>query len=190
MVVAHRRAGSGLIACLLATQMAGCAKDPCDQDPLGCDKGDEFVAAPSCELSGPLEVVLGQGTDEFTPFDPDQEPRVHEGVQGGHHLCLGFRVDNPALEYPQLAISMVAELNDTDRCADGDADCDPWVSTGTRDFVLGPELPLGDQDSVELTGLILIISLWPTELERRVRLDILDPCGREGVVEHVIPPAL
>lgn len=180
-------AASALLAVVLAAQ-PGCSA-PCDEDPLGCGEGGEFMFAPSCELTGALEVGLGEGQADFAPLTDGQEPTVHEGSQGGRHLWVGLQVADPALEYPTLKIAFRADLRDPERCDESDPDCDPWVSTGQRDLVLGPDLPLNDEGDVEQTGILLIISIWPTDLERRLRLEVVDPCGREGLVEHLIPPA-
>ena len=186
----HRARGYQ-IALLAATLVvgAGCPGPPCDQDPLYCGEGEDFFYAPECELTGALEVTLGQGTDGFEALAPEQEPKVHEGAQGGHHLCLGLRVENPALEFPRLRVAFDVEIDDPERCAADDPACDPWVGTGRRDLVLGPELPLDGDGRIEETGFIVLLSLWPQELERRVRLAVEDPCGRTGAVDHVIPPA-
>lgn len=165
----------------------GCAS-PCDDDALGCGAGEEFVVADDCELEGPLEVSLGSGVDDFTPLQVGEEPTVHHGPQGGDHLCLGLRVEHPSLDYPQVSVVMDAELEDPDRCGD-DPDCDPWIGSAHRELVLGPELSLDAQDNLEQTGLILILSIWPPDLERRVVVQVLDPCGRVGVVDHRIPPS-
>jgi len=190
--VAEREPRLGVLALLVAAAASGPAcGDPCDQDPFHCGSGDEFALAPSCELTGSLAVVFGEGTADLEPFIDGMEPLVHTGPQGGHHLCLGLRVDDPALDYPQLKLVFDAELNDPERCADSDDPaCDPWINSAHRELVLGPDLPLDDALDVEQTGIILILSIWPDDLERRVSLDVVDPCGREGLVEHVVPPVL
>jgi hypothetical protein len=171
----------GLTAGVLAT--AACGGPPCDEDPLGCGEGDsEFAIDPSCELTGPLEVALGERDPTFAPYQELQEPTLHEGAQGGHHLCLALRVAEPALDYPLLKVVLDADFDDPNRCADEPA-CDPWVNTGHRELVLGPELPVNG-DSVEEGDFILVISLWPEELVRRIRLEVTDPCGRVGTAEH------
>src|SRR5690349_8563077 len=171
---------------LAAVVLLGC-EDPCDQDPLGCEDGSDFMLAPSCELTGDLDVTLGEGVSEFTPLEPEQEPIIHQGTQGAEHMCLGLRVADPALDYPYLKVNYEIELNDPERCPD-DPECDPWVRTGHRELVLGPDLPLDADSNVEEVGLIIVIAIWPRDLERRVRLNVLDPCEREGVIEHLIPP--
>lgn len=147
------------------------------------------MPAEDCELTGPLEVSLGTGVDEFVPLAEGEEPTVHEGVQGGHHLCLGLRVEQPSLDYPQLNVVMDAELVDPERCNTDDPDCDPWIGSAHRELVLGPDLPLDQDNNVEETGLILILSIWPVDLERRVEVRVVDPCGREGFIDHRIPPS-
>ena len=161
---------------------------PCDEDPLQCGDGTDFMLVPSCDLAGPLDATLGQGVDEFTPFTAGEEPIVHEGTQGAEHMCLGLRVAEPALDYPQLKVIFDVELNDPDQCGD-EPECDPWVRTGHRELVLGPELPLDDDANVEELNLIVVISIWPTDLDRRVRMHVMDPCAREAMIEHAIPAA-
>jgi hypothetical protein len=174
------------VAAAAGAAQSGCAS-PCDEDPLGCSAGEEFVPAGECDLEGPLEVSLGTGVDDFSPLATGQEPTVHHGPQGGDHLCLGLRVEHPTLDYPQLSVVMDAEVEDAARC-DGDPSCDPWVGSAHRELVLGPELPLDAEDNVEETGLILILSIWPSDIERRVRVEVVDPCGRSAFVDHRIPP--
>lgn len=182
-----------VLVSLAATSMGvlemGCNPSPCGDDPLGCDSGEEFVPADDCELEGPLDTSLGTGVDEFVPLVEFQEPTVHHGPQGGEHLCLGLRVESPSLDYPQLSVTIDAELEDPDRCGADDPECDPWIGSAHRELVLGPDLPLDEQNDVEETGLILILSIWPSDLERRVEVRVVDPCGREGFIDHRIPPS-
>ena len=175
----------------VALAQIGCSDGPpCHQDPLGCGEGEEFAFEPSCELTGDLDVVLGEGAIDFVPYQGGEEPLVHEGRQGASHLCLGLEVADPALEYPKLKVDFAAQINDPSRCDPEDTACDPWIFTGRRDLVLGPELPLTEDGKVQAAGFIVTISIWPTDLERRVRMTAVDPCGREGVVDHLIPPSL
>jgi len=176
-------AGRRIALAVAVIAIAGCGGPPCDEDPLGCGDGtDEFAVDPACDLTGPLAIELGDGDEDFLAYAAGQEPTVHEGAQGGHHLCLGIRIHQPALEYPLLRVVFDADFDDPLRCADDPA-CDPWVNTAHRELTLGPDLPLNG-DSVEETGFILILSLWPEELERRLRLEITDECGRVGTAEH------
>jgi hypothetical protein len=183
------RARFAMLVAWVATLPAqpGCVPDPCEQDALGCRDDAEFALAPDCELSGPLEVTLGQGVEDFEPLVAGEEPIVHDGVQGGHHLCLGLAIANPALDYPQVKVSFDAELYDEDWCDPADPACDPWVGSGERDLVLGPDLPVDEDGQVVQTGLILILSIWSSDLDRRIRLEVEDPCGRIGTAEHMIP---
>jgi hypothetical protein len=161
---------------------------PCKDDALDCEAGNEFMLAEDCELSGALEVELGQGQDEFSLLAPLQEPTLYEGAQGGHHFWLALRVDNAALDYPLIQVVFDAEVFDEDRCGT-DPECDPWIGTGHRELTLGPELPLNDDGVVEQTSLLLVISIWPVDVERRLRLFAEDECGREAMIEHDIDPS-
>lgn len=182
-----RGAPLGAVLSLASTLVLcqGACGPPCGRDRLECGEGGEFVLEPSCELTGPLEVALGQGELSFTELAPGEEPTIHEGTQGGRHFWLGLRVANPALDYPMLQVELAAELVDPAKCGEDPA-CDPWVSTGKREFVLGPDLRV-EGATIEEFGLLLVISIWPDDLERRIRLELLDPCGREGSVEHLVP---
>lgn len=116
-----------------------------------------------------------------------EEPTVYDGTQGGHHMFLAVRVDNASPDYPMLRVDLEAGLDDPERC--DVPDCDPWISTAQRELVLGPDLPLANDGTMTQAGLLLVLSLWPEEYERRVTLQVVDPCGREGTVEHLIPPS-
>ncbi len=172
---------------LCAAPLVSAACTPCKDDALDCEGGTEFSIAEDCELSGALEVELGQGQDEFSPLAPLQEPTLYEGPQGGHHFWLALRVDNPDLDYPLIQVVWDAEVFDEDRCG-AEPDCDPWIGTGHRELTLGPDLPITDDGAVEQTALLLVISIWPVDVERRLRLYTLDECGREATIEHDLEP--
>jgi hypothetical protein len=173
-----------LLAVLLwAAPFVSAACSPCEDDALECGEGGEFAFSDDCELSGPLEVELGEGFQEFSSLAPLQEPALHDGIQGGHHFWLGLRVTNPALDNPLLRLVLDAEVLDENRCG-AEPDCDPWIGTGHRELILGPELTLDDDGNVEQIRLMLQIAIWPLDVERRLRLYAIDPCRREATIEH------
>lgn len=173
-----------LLAVLLCAAPSLCAAcSPCEDDALECGPGVEFAFSDDCELSGPLEVELGEGFEKFSSLAPLQEPTLHDGIQGGHHFWLGLHVANPALDYPLLRVVLDAEVLDENRCG-AEPDCDPWIGTGHRELILGPELALNDDGIVEQVSLMLQIAIWPLDVERRLRLYAIDPCRREAAIEH------
>lgn len=187
-----RRWYSASIRALLLTPAAACwflagaCGPPCDRDALQCGDGGAFTFAPDCSLDGELDVALGQGETSFEPLAPEEEPTVHEGSQGGRHMFLAIQVANASPDYSLLKVELGAGINDPDHC--DQPDCDPWVSTAQRELVL--DLPAPEDGLVTQAGLLLVLSLWPEDYERRVELDIVDQCRREGTVEHLIPAAL
>lgn len=174
-------------AAALCALLAGACGPPCDRDVLGCEDGGDFDFAADCELEGSLEIALGQGETEYQALEPLEEPTVYEGAQGGRHMFLALAVSNPAPDYPRLQVLLEAGLNDPERC--DQSDCDPWASTGRRELVLEPDFPEAEDEPMTQAGLLLVLSLWSTEYERRVTLEIVDQCRREGAVEHIIPPS-
>lgn len=180
-----RNALWGLL-CAAPLVSAACSS-PCKDDALDCEGGGEFFLAEDCELSGALEVELGEGQEEFSPLAPLQEPTLHQGNQGGHHFWLALRVANPALDYPLIQVVFDAEVLDEDRCG-AEPECDPWIGTGHRELTLGPELPINADGVVEQTSLLLVISIWPVDVDRRLRLFAVDQCGREATIEHDLEP--
>lgn len=172
---------------LCAAPLVSAACSPCKDDALDCGDGGEFFLAEDCELSGALEVELGEGQEEFSPLAPLEEPTLHEGNQGGHHFWLALRVANPALDYPLIRVVFDAEVLDEDRCG-AEPECDPWIGTGHRELVLGPELAINADGVMEQTSLLLVISIWPADVDRRLRLFAVDQCGREATIEHDLGP--
>jgi hypothetical protein len=175
------------LLCAAPLVSAACGP-PCNDDAFDCEGGVEFSFAEDCQLGGALELELGQGQDEFSPLAPLQEPTLYEGVQGGHHFWLALRVDNPALDYPLIQVVFDAEVLDENRCG-AEPECDPWIGTGHRELTLGPELPLNDDGVVEQTSLLLVISIWPVDVERRLRVFAVDECGREATIDHELEPS-
>jgi hypothetical protein len=145
--------------------------DPGDSTPLERD--------PACKLTGSLEVRLGDGNGpfEFKPLSPGQEPRLHFGAQGGHHMELGVSVANPAPEFPGLQVSFTAEVEHCDTMG-----CQPLTTVGQyRTRVLEPIRFLPQEGgALAVSGFIVILDYWYPDTRRRLGVEVLDRCGRTG----------
>ena len=173
------------LAAAVTLAVAGACNPPCDKDALACEEGGAFQIDDSCELEGPLSLTLGQGLYEFAPLEPQEEYEVHNGRQGGQHIWVALRIDEPALDYPLVRIALDAEVLDDDQCADADEpDCDGWVGVASREGVIGPELEISDDGAIEQPALLFVLATWPVELDRRVTLYAQDACGRENIAVH------
>jgi len=199
---------------LLATLvLGGCplsTSDPCELDRYQCDdQEDTWPAEPICDLSGTLELEMGEGHRAFAYLKADLLPALTDGAQGGSHMFLGIRVLNPALDlYEKLLVEFnvfqleAADSADCDSdyyCEDceyapettvgGSAKC--RLSIGWRKLALGGALPLRslEDGTVEEFGFMVFMppASYVSELDMvELRLKVVDPCGREGVVNHIV----
>lgn len=170
--------------------------DPCELDPLGCESPDHIDIDPACALAGDLVVAVGEGEADLVLLAPGESPTIHYGAQGGQHMFLGVRVDDPALDYPGLEIdfSVVAAPCDVD-----DAAC-TWMDFGQRHVVVtDPDLLKITGAALETTGYVVILESdpeWAADggwVRVVLRAEVTDACGRTGtgVFDYVIgtPPA-
>lgn len=170
--------------------------DPCELDPLGCESSDHIQQNPACTLTGDLVVAVGEGEEALDLFVGDDRPTIHYGSQGGQHMFLGVRVDDPAVDYPGLEIdfSVVAAPCDVD-----DDTC-TWMDFGQRHLVVtDPGLLKISGGALETTGYVVILEgdpEWAADggwIRVVLRAEVSDACGRAGagVFDYVIgtPPA-
>lgn len=159
---------------------------PCEDDVVGCDDDtSKFVIDEACELTGDLELVIGQGETEFSPLAEGELPELEFGFQGGQHVWMAFQVQNPDLERPQLKIRA-----NVDYC---DANCDDqanWQTDNVRELVADEStLTTTDEGWLEQTRILVTVFAWANASNRRVELLVTDPCGRQGyaVREATVP---
>lgn len=187
MISAMRSSTLALPSCLLVGALAGCpwldgpeiVGPPCEDDVTGCgDDSGKFVEDPTCELTGELELELGEGQDAYSPLAAGQMPEVFNGFQGGQHIWLGVRVKNPDPERASLKIGV--ELSDCQ------AECDKaqnWALDNTRELVVGSRtITVTDEGWFEEEGILVTLDDWGVAPHRRVQVVVTDPCSRQGVV--------
>jgi hypothetical protein len=146
---------------------------PYDDGPLERD--------PACTLTGALQVTLGEGDgDDFTPLAEGQLPVVHYGPQGGTHLSLGVRVDNPATAFPGLKLDFADETQYCDAL-----ECHTYTARYST-VVRSAEYFLPQEGGAVAVSGIIFQSIWSEPGEHRLRVDVLDRCGRTGSAERVL----
>jgi hypothetical protein len=172
---------------LVPLALAGCpwldgpdepAGPPCEDDVNGCDNGDdEFIEDPTCELTGELDVELGQGEDSFTPLAPGEMPEIFTGLQGGQHVWMGVRVKNPDLTRPSLKIRISLSY-----C---EVDCDDpanWQADNVRELVAGSRtLEVTDEGWFEQASMLVTLFAYGFAEHKRVEMLVTDPCSRQGL---------
>ena len=171
MAVAFERWLLGAILALLTGCPSTPTPSPCSIDPVGCRSNNNIAIV--CQRDGSLDVQIGTGEAAFTAIDATHGFQVHHGVQGGEHVFVALRVTNPALDHPQLAVS-ISVFDKTD------------AEIGLRQLTIGPPLPqvqLPGQASpaVEQAGIVVFGTLLETGT--RMHVTVKDPCGRVGEAE-------
>jgi hypothetical protein len=190
MMTIMRRSSLALasFAVLLVIPLAGCPwlagppdddGPPCDEDLNQCsDDTSKFVEDPSCELTGELELEIGQGEDNFSPLASGELPEIHTGFQGGQHVWMAVRVKNPDLTRPQLKIRTSLSY-----C---DANCDDpasWQIDNVRELVAdSTTLTTTTEGWFEASSMLVTIFNWPFGAQRRIEMLVTDPCSRQGLV--------
>jgi hypothetical protein len=173
----------------LAGLMTACPwTEPPGPPDAGADGGSLIGRDPACTLTGSLELALGEGEGsmDFTPLAPGQEPLLHYGPQGGTHLILGVRVANPAMQFPGLQVEFKAERQ---RC-DAGGGCLPFETMGRYLTVVSEPsrfLPQ-DGDAVAVSGILVTVSDWNIGERRRLQVEALDRCGRAGTTVLELDP--
>jgi hypothetical protein len=165
------------MALVLSGVLAGCPVPP---GPVGPPyDGDPLERDPACTLTGELQVTLGEGDgDDFTPLAPGRVPVIHHGPQGGTHVSLGVRVDNPATQFPGLKLDFFGEFQD---CNTGSCATYHLYARYTTVVRLAEYFLPQEGGAVAVSGLILQ-GPWTLPGGRRIRVDVLDRCGRTGSV--------
>jgi hypothetical protein len=164
----------------LALLLVGCSEDvdpPCENDVNGCGDDGTLVEDPTCELTGALELELGQGQDVYSPLATGELPEVHDGFQGGQHVWLGVRVKNPDFEHASLGIDIT--LSDCEmQCGNPQN----WSVDNSRTLVVGSRtITVTDEGWFEEEGMLVTLGDWGSATHRRVEMFVTDPCGRQGV---------
>lgn len=179
----RRTAPVAPLACLL---VAGCpwlaepppSGPPCEDDVTGCENNGEFVEDPSCELSGALDVELGEGEDVFQSLAPGELPEAHTGIQGGQHIWAAVRVKNPALDRPSLKLRIALSTCESD-CDDPSS----WRADNVRELVVGSRtLTVTPEGWFETASILVTLFLWGEAEHRKIELLVTDPCSRQGLV--------
>ena len=155
------------------------AGPPCEDDLTECDDDtSQFMEDPSCELSGDLELQLGEGEDSFTPLLEGEMPALEFGFQGGQHAWLGVQVRNADLERPQLKIRVSMRMCDTD--------CDnpaSWATDNVREIVVsGEQLRVTDDGYYEVDSMLVQVFNWTGFAKQGLDMLVTDPCGRQGLI--------
>lgn len=184
MIAAMMRSPT-IVLPLLATLIAGCPwfedpvnpGPPCQDDVNGCGAdGGEFVEDPTCELTGELELEIGQGEDVYAPLAVGEMPEIFNGFQGGQHVWMGVRVKNPDLERPSLKINVTL--------SDCEVDCESpasWLDDNVRELVVGSRtIAVTDEGWFEQASILVTLGDWGFATHRRAELLVTDPCGRQG----------
>jgi hypothetical protein len=184
MILAMR--SSTIVLPVLAAVLGGCpwfegpenSGPPCQDDVNGCGAdGGEFVEDPTCELTGELELEIGEGEDSYTPLAAGEMPEIFNGFQGGQHVWMGVRLKNPDLERPSLKINVTL--------SDCETDCeDPanWLPDNVRELVVGSRtIEVTDEGWFEQASILVTLGDWSSATHRRVEMLVTDPCSRQGL---------
>jgi hypothetical protein len=181
MIPAMRSSMLAALSLLLGGALAGCPGldgPPCEDDVNGCanDSGT-FVEDPTCELTGALELELGEGQDVYSPLATGEMPEVYDGFQGGQHIWLGVRVKNPDLQHSSLRIDIALSV-----CEMQCGDPQNWSLDNERTLVVGSRtITLTENGWFEEEGVLVTLGIWGVATHRRVEMVVTDPCGREGL---------
>ncbi|KIG13766.1 hypothetical protein DB30_07612 [Enhygromyxa salina] len=154
---------------------------PCEDDLTMCEDGtSKFVEDPSCELSGDLELQLGEGQDDFSPLAADQPPQTYSGFQGGQHLWLGVRVVNADLERPLLEVRVSMKY-----CEENCDDPSNWRTDNVRELVADSNTLTTTSDGwYELSSVLVQVFNWSFAANQRIEMLVTDPCSRQGYLVH------
>jgi hypothetical protein len=174
---------------LLLAPLAGCPLNPnpddggppCEDDLTSCsDDTTKFVEDPNCELTGELELQLGEGQLEYSPLSEGQAPELHGGFQGGQHVWLGVRVVNADLERPLLKVRV-----NMDYCEDNCEDPSSWRTDNVRELVADSStLTTTNEGWYELSSVLVQVFNWSFAAHGRIEMLVTDPCGRQGFIVH------
>jgi hypothetical protein len=151
---------------------------PCEDDLLGCnDNTETFEIDPECTLEGDLELVLGEGVEEFEALEPDQVPMINYGTQGGQHIWAALQVRNPSLDHPMLKVGITVSTCSASDCSDPSS----WTIDNTRELVAGQaDVAVTDEGWFEVLRMLVTVQAYAFESRGRVEVLVTDQCGRQG----------
>jgi len=185
----HRLRRAPALALPAALLLAACPEPapsgpPCEDDLTACDDDTSaFVEDPSCELTGELDLQLGEGEDAFSPLLAGEMPQLYTGFQGGQHVWLGVQVRNADLTRPQLKIRVSMRMCDT-----GCEDPANWQTDSVRELVAGAQaLEITDATNFELSSVLIQVFNWNVSGQRGIDMLVTDPCGRQGLIMQRSP---
>jgi hypothetical protein len=146
-----------------------------------CGSDEDDIGRITCSVNDPLQLVLGDGEPGFEPLGPGAEPRLYHGEQGGHHLVLGVRVENPAVEQPGYRIDI--RIFTRPGLCQGPS-C-TWALVGSRSRTVrdARSITPADDGAVVIDGLLVVVDSWKPTEERRATIAVTDGCGRAGLKE-------
>jgi len=155
---------------------AGCTStppggDPCSRDAVDCRPPTGFQLDPECSSDEDLVVQLGQGSRSFEPLGAGDVPEVHYGNQGGRHLFVALRVDNPDPDHSHFDVFFQLQEG-------GDAGSETLAA---RTVVFSEsDAKTTPERALELSGLVLVLPEVPFEGDAALALDARDTCDRRG----------
>ena len=172
---------ASLGAALVACPEPPAAGPPCEDDVTNCsDDTSKFVEDPTCGLDGDLELVLGEGFEEFAVVPEGVAPELYTGFQGGQHVFLGVRVINADLDRPLLKVRVKMDYCETD-CEDPLQ----WRTDVVREVVAdSAALTTTDEGWYEFHSMLIQVFNWRFAANQRIEMLVTDPCGRQGVIVH------
>ncbi len=160
----------GAVGC--SVSWAGCSSsssDPCSFDALGCKAAGELEVDEGCTLDDELLVQVGSGRQAFEALDHGQPPEVHYGSQGGMHVFVAVRVDNPDPAHASFLFEISAD----------------HVVGSSHDVysreVLVENAKVTEGEAFEQAGLVLVIDYFDAG---ELMLEVTDSCGRTGTARH------
>lgn len=145
----------------------------------------DFELALECELTGDLMVELGQGEVEYEALKPGWWPELYTvaGFQGGgsSHYELGVRVENHAIDFPNLKVQFELLL-----CEDDEPECGQWSRIeGRLCHIDGDDLEYTEDGGAQVTGVNVFADEFSGD-RVAVAATVDDPCGRTGSAMHVL----
>lgn len=153
--------------CVIIALATGCAEPSPDLPRSG-----------GCETDDALVLTLGAGETDYQDLALGQTPPLEFGPQGGQHVWLALRVENPSPNPTSLDVVLLAD----EMLCEG---CD-WRQVGGWQRTLPDPRSMSDDRPPVWVGLQLILSQWNAGLERRFTVEAADHCGRLGGLVHPV----
>ena len=143
---------------------------------FGCTHVPPKIGA--CESDDALVLALGAGEDAYQELAPGQTPPLELGPQGGQHVWLALRVENPSPNPTSIEMALLADEMLCEGCG--------WRQVGGWRRELQDPRAIGDDGPVVWVGLQLILSQWDADLGRQFTVEAADHCGRRGGLVHPV----